>query len=384
MADLLDPAHPGTEDVVDVSLRIFKRSNRLGTDHAAVCDDTEPANAEPIPNPLDDGNQRDDIRRIARPHLTAHGLAMVINDSANDHLVQIGTTVLTVALLSEGLTPSALKGDGGRIEEDKIKSGEQITTFEKQCFFNKVLGTPRRKGCGISLVCYHLTQEGHGSIEMMQAQPIHTFYDVVTVPFVTSPVRARDKESMKDGKENRPLDIEAKLPFRRKTTDHVLDPELFPQPPEDERRPDRSRTCCHLTPARQDQQHLLRVAGERADERLDLSLRLEPVHAAKYLWYADMLAFRSLGRSMTGATYAALPYGPQLNNYRDLVDAIKESNESAAEPLSRAEIGVLDHLVGKFPREQMIYDAAHRETVWSETPTGAVIPYSRAFELTEV
>src|SRR5512139_550717 len=280
MADLLDPAHPGTEDVVDVSLRIFKRSNCLRADHAAVCNDTEPANVEPIPNPLDDGNQRDDIRRIARPHLTAHGLAMVINDSANDHLVQIGTTVLTVALFSEGLTPNALKGDGGRIEEDKIKSGEQITTFEKQCFFNKVLGTPRRKGCGISLVCCHLTQEGHGSIEMMQAQPIHTFYGVVTVPLVTRPVRARDKESMKDGKENRPLDIEAKLPFRRKTTDHVLDPELFPQPPEDERRPDRSRTCCHLTPARQDQQHLLRVAGERADERLDLSLCLETVHAA--------------------------------------------------------------------------------------------------------
>ena len=38
-----------------------------------------------------------------------------------------------------------------------------------------------------------------------------------------------------------------------------------------------------------------------------------------------MVAFRNIGRSMTGATYAALPYGPQLNNYSDLIDEIKKA-----------------------------------------------------------
>lgn len=33
------------------------------------------------------------------------------------------------------------------------------------------------------------------------------------------------------------------------------------------------------------------------------------LYAAKYLWYADMVAFRDLGRSITGASYAALPMG---------------------------------------------------------------------------
>lgn len=122
-----------------------------------------------------------------------------------------------------------------------------------------------------------------------------------------------------------------------------------------------------------------RKLGKRVLKKMDKML-----FAAKYLWYADMLAFRSLGKSMTGATYAALPYGPQLNNYRDLVDEIKDSEESEAEPLSRAEMEIIDHILGRFPREQMIYDAAHRERVWEETPTGAIIPYSRAFELTEV
>ena len=50
------------------------------------------------------------------------------------------------------------------------------------------------------------------------------------------------------------------------------------------------------------------------------------LYAAKYLWYANMVAFRETGQGiMTGATYAALPYGPQLNNYADLVDLIREA-----------------------------------------------------------
>jgi hypothetical protein len=74
---------------------------------------------------------------------------------------------------------------------------------------------------------------------------------------------------------------------------------------------------------------------------------------AKYLWYADMLAFRSLGRSMTGATYAALPYGPQLNNYRDLVDDIKNSTDES-EALSEEELRIVRQIAEKFSRKQMV------------------------------
>jgi hypothetical protein len=54
------------------------------------------------------------------------------------------------------------------------------------------------------------------------------------------------------------------------------------------------------------------------------------LYAAKYLWYADMVSFRDLGRGMTGATYAALPMSPQLNNYRDLVDEIFRADPGTA------------------------------------------------------
>jgi len=73
------------------------------------------------------------------------------------------------------------------------------------------------------------------------------------------------------------------------------------------------------------------------------------LYAAKYLWYADMLAFRDLGTSMTGAGYAALPLGPQLNNYRDLVDEIKKADESRAEPLSQKELLIIERSSRPFP-----------------------------------
>lgn len=104
---------------------------------------------------------------------------------------------------------------------------------------------------------------------------------------------------------------------------------------------------------------------------------------AKYLWYADMLAYRKLGRGMTGASYAAITYGPQLNNYKDLLKPIKESDEREAEPLSEEEVRIIRNLAKKFPNERGVYDAAHREMVWQNAPTGSLISYRKAADLTE-
>lgn len=106
--------------------------------------------------------------------------------------------------------------------------------------------------------------------------------------------------------------------------------------------------------------------------------------AAKYLWYADMLAYRELKKSMTGATYAALPYGPQLNNYKDLIDEIKKSDETTAEPLTYHEKAILKRIARKFPHERMVYDASHSEPVWKNKKPGEMILYSESFELTQL
>jgi len=106
--------------------------------------------------------------------------------------------------------------------------------------------------------------------------------------------------------------------------------------------------------------------------------------AAKYSWYIDMVSFRETGRSITGATYAALPYGPQINNYKDLIDEIMGADEATAEALTDEELRIIRRVALTFPKDMHIYDAAHRETVWKEKPKGAMIPYTDADRLTEI
>ncbi|MBN1142044.1 MAG: helix-turn-helix domain-containing protein [Deltaproteobacteria bacterium] len=108
------------------------------------------------------------------------------------------------------------------------------------------------------------------------------------------------------------------------------------------------------------------------------------LYAAKYLWYADMASFRDLGRGLTGATYAALPMGPQLNNYRDLVDEIAIADTGIVPSLTEVELAIIAAVAKTFPTNKKIYDASHREPIWQQCATGAIIPYSRAYELTEI
>ncbi|MBU1054328.1 MAG: helix-turn-helix domain-containing protein [Proteobacteria bacterium] len=104
----------------------------------------------------------------------------------------------------------------------------------------------------------------------------------------------------------------------------------------------------------------------------------------KYLWYVDMLAFKEIGQSVTGATYAALPFGPQLNNYNELISLIRAADETKAETLTEEEKRIIIKVAAAFPRKKMAYDAAHREQVWKKRNTGALIPYTDASELTEI
>lgn len=119
--------------------------------------------------------------------------------------------------------------------------------------------------------------------------------------------------------------------------------------------------------------------GEKFLEEGDMML-----FDAKYLWYADMVAYHRLGRGLTGATYAALPHGPQLNNYKELIDLIRVADESTAKPLTPEEKKIIVRVVVTFPKKKSIYDAVHREKVWKNKTTGALIPYSDSAKLTEI
>jgi len=105
---------------------------------------------------------------------------------------------------------------------------------------------------------------------------------------------------------------------------------------------------------------------------------------AKYLWYADFLAYHRLGKGLTGATYGALPYGPQLNNYKELIELIRDANEKDAKPLTTEEKKIIVRVALTFPTKQSVIDAAHREQVFLSRKTGEIIPYSDASKLTEI
>jgi putative zinc finger/helix-turn-helix YgiT family protein len=108
------------------------------------------------------------------------------------------------------------------------------------------------------------------------------------------------------------------------------------------------------------------------------------LYAAKYLWYADMVAFREAGQSMTGATYAALPHGPQLNNYRELVPSIRQADDTEAEALTDQEVRIITRIAMAFPSESSIYKAVHKEEPYKSKRTGEMIPYSDAEQLKAV
>ena len=105
---------------------------------------------------------------------------------------------------------------------------------------------------------------------------------------------------------------------------------------------------------------------------------------AKYLWYSDVISFRIQQSSMTGATYARLPQGPQLNNYRDLVDLIRDADEYEADPLTENEKRIIISIATTFPTPERAYKAAHKEPFLEEIAIGGLIPYSYADRITQI
>lgn len=109
------------------------------------------------------------------------------------------------------------------------------------------------------------------------------------------------------------------------------------------------------------------------------------LYAAKNCWYADQVAYRELGIGMTGATYAVMPHGPQLDNYADLVDEILKADTTAVEPLSEEEISIIKNLSEIFKNQRDAFDASHAEPEWKkiENDWGKRISYSIAHNLSK-
>ena len=67
----------------------FERGDGLGADHAAIGDDADPIEQEAFAQPGDHRYQGCHVGGIARPHLAADRSSGLIDDDAEDHLMQI-------------------------------------------------------------------------------------------------------------------------------------------------------------------------------------------------------------------------------------------------------------------------------------------------------
>ena len=95
--------------------------------------------------------------------------ALLVEDHADDHLLQVGPVVFAVASLAKGRTALALEVDRGRVEEDELKRGEQVPVPGEEGFLDQVLGAPGSEGLGGSLLGERLTEPGHGPVGMVEA-----------------------------------------------------------------------------------------------------------------------------------------------------------------------------------------------------------------------
>lgn len=124
----------------------------------------------------------------------------------------------------------------------------------------------------------------------------------------------------------------------------------------------------------------------------------------KLLWYFDSLAFKTTGRSATGAVYVRLPYGPVPDNYEVYLSHMEQENlleveevvydsqkgilgylyRAMAEPdvtvFPELELACLKQVSAFFKRKgaKSIAEYSHREDAWTQTSKGDIISYEFA------
>ena len=123
LAHLFGAALAYPEDVVQSAL--FQSGDGGGTDHAAIGDDADPIDGKAVAQTIDHRDQGGDIGGIAGPHLRADRPSVLVDDDADDHLVQLRAVILGVAALAERGAALALEIQRGGIHEHHRQIGEQ-------------------------------------------------------------------------------------------------------------------------------------------------------------------------------------------------------------------------------------------------------------------
>jgi len=162
--------------------------------------------------------------------------------------------------------------------------------------------------------------------------------------------------------------------------------------------------------------HLLEsspLVGARNDEFSGFREFEYERYAAVFCWFLRNLKavfsskIRTYGRSITGALYAKLPYGPVPNHFRSLEDQLESDGVFVTEEISfpngksgyeyrpgpgterarfdftRDEQRVLEFVLATFAHQGavLVSERSHQEAAWKETEDNNLISYHKALEL---
>src|SRR5208283_2548373 len=102
----------------------------------------------------------------ARPHLAADRSTVLVNDDADNHLMQVGPGVFGMTVPAETVAAFALEIEAGRIEDRQPRIVEEVAALGEQVALDQILvgAGPR---AAARLVRKFLAQPGHRPVEVM-------------------------------------------------------------------------------------------------------------------------------------------------------------------------------------------------------------------------
>ncbi len=176
-----------TQDVFHTQL--FKGSDGIGADHAAIGHDARAGDAKAGTQARDDGHQHFHVGRVARHHLGADRAPLRVDHHGQDHLGKLGPMILGMTTPTQRIVACAIERERGGIHEDKAEVGEQVPAAIEQLLLDYVLHAAGHQ-CALRLLLNLLAQPGHGTIEVMEGKILAAIHGIAFHPVQAGAVRA--------------------------------------------------------------------------------------------------------------------------------------------------------------------------------------------------
>jgi hypothetical protein len=210
---------------------------------------------------------------------------MAIQHGADDHLLQVGTMIFAVTVLSQFQAAVAFEVQGGGVEENDLQIGEQIAATLEDAFFDQVFGAAWNEFGGTLLltVWQSFSEPAHGPVELVQFDAVGLVDEVVVLPALGGTIAAGGAKAMENGKEKRSFDGKIEVTVAEQSGQGLLAAGLAPETFEDQRRSDAPGIDGWSVALAMggEQEHVLGEASPGGQERIELAGLLEFIESSE-------------------------------------------------------------------------------------------------------